>query len=91
MPRATKRATNLTLDPDAVARGESYSRRHGTSLSQLVNRFLAALPREGEGATDDALPPLTPRVRRLYGIAAGADASGDDHRAHLLGKYGQPA
>ena len=31
-----KRRTNLTLDADAVAGGEEYSKRHGTNLSQLA-------------------------------------------------------
>lgn len=89
MARASKRATNLTLDPDAVARAESYGRRVGTSLSQLVNGFLEALPAEGAASSEVALDELTPRVRRLYGIAAGSHASWGDHRAHLLEKYGR--
>ena len=80
-----KRPTNLTLDPEAIARGERYSRRLGISLSQLVSRLLRALPGE-----DDALEPadLTPVVKRLYGVAEGAATNREDYRKHLRQKYG---
>ena len=82
--RATKKATNLTLDPEAIANGERFGRLHGTSLSQLVNRLLLALP----GAMEVEPTLRTPAVRRLYGAAAGAAASRDDYREHLASKYG---
>jgi hypothetical protein len=86
--KPVKKATNLTLDPDAVARGERYGARHGRKLSQLVNGFLSALP----GPEDEAeLADLSPAVRRLYGAAAGGTADREDHRAHLLTKYGRDA
>jgi hypothetical protein len=80
-----KRPTNLTLDPEAIARGERFSRRHGVSLSQLVSRLLRALPGE-----DDAfdLAELTPVVRRLYGVAGGAATKREEYRKHLRQKYG---
>lgn len=80
-----KRPTNLTLDPEAVARGERFGQRHGASLSQLVNGFLHSLP---GGESDEALADLTPPVRRLYGLAAGGTTDRAAHRAHLLEKYG---
>jgi hypothetical protein len=58
--RKPKRPKNLLLDPDAVARGERYSRRHGISLSRLVGDFLRSLPLDAERST------LTPAVRRLW-------------------------
>ena len=80
--RKAKRPKNLLLDPDAVARGERYSRRHGTNLSRLVGDFLRSLPLSAdEGA-------LTPAVRRLWGIAAGAGADREQYRQHLARKYG---
>ena len=83
--KPVKKATNLTLDPDAVARAERYGARHGRKLSQLVNGFLAALPGpESEGA----LAELSPAVRRLHGIAAGGAEDRETYRAHLLAKYG---
>ena len=79
MPRVTK---NLSLDPAAVERGERYSERHATSLSQLVSDLLLRLPAEEEEAD------LTPTVRRLMGIAKG-DTDEEDYHRHLLDKYGR--
>ena len=81
--RAAKRPTNLTLDRDAVARGERYGAAHGTSLSQLVNRFLHSLPDEG---SVEAPTELAPAVRRLFALAPGADR--EEYRRHLREKYG---
>ncbi|HEX2203339.1 MAG TPA: hypothetical protein VHG91_08575 [Longimicrobium sp.] len=39
---------NLSLDPRAVERGELYSERHATSLSQLVSDLLLRLPLDEE-------------------------------------------
>lgn len=83
--KPAKRPTNLTLDPEAVARGERYGQRHQTSLSQLVTSFLYSLPAEDTG---DGLPRLTPVVRRLYGVVAGGGTDRDDYRNHLVEKYG---
>ena len=80
--RKAKRPKNLLLDPDAVARGERYSRLHGTNLSRLVGDFLHALPL---GAEELA---LTPAVRRLWGVAAGSDTDKEVYRQHLSRKYG---
>ncbi|HEX5830890.1 MAG TPA: DUF6364 family protein, partial [Gemmatimonadaceae bacterium] len=83
--KPVKKPTNLTLDPDAVARGEQYGARHGRKLSQLVNGFLAALPAQ---ESDEGLADLSPAVRRLYGIAAEGTTDRDAYRVHLLEKYG---
>jgi len=80
--KKARRPKNLLLDPDAVARGERYSRRHGTNLSRLVSDFLRSLPL---GADESA---MTPAVRRLWGIARGRDAGREAHRQHLTRKYG---
>lgn len=80
--RKPKRPKNLLLDPDAVARGERYSRRHGTNLSRLVGDFLRSLPL---GANDET---LTPAVRRLWGSAAGGRVDREKFRQHLTKKYG---
>ena len=87
--RPVKQRTNLTLDADAVAAGEQYSKRYGTNLSQLVNGFLHGLRRRaGNEDTTTIDAELSPVVRRLYGVAAGGATDRDDHRRHLLEKYG---
>ena len=78
-----KRPKNLSLEPDAVARGERYGKLHGKNLSQLVNDFLRALPLEAWGGAT-----LSPVVRRLRGVAAAAKADRETHRKHLARKYG---
>lgn len=79
MARVTK---NLSLDPDAVERGERYSELHSTSLSQLVSDFLSRLP------LDEEKQRLTPTVRRLLGVASG-EVDEDDYKDYLAEKYGR--
>jgi hypothetical protein len=76
-----KQIKNLSLDPEAVARGERYSRMHGTNLSQLVSNFLASLPTGGEEAEQG----LSPAVRRLLG--AVRQGSAQDYHDYLRDKY----
>lgn len=74
---------NLSLEPEAIARGERYGRLHGKNLSQLVNDFLRALPLNSPPAQE-----LSPLVRRLRGIAAGGKTGRAEYRIHLLRKHG---
>lgn len=81
MPKQSK---NLSLDPEAVRRGERYSELHRTNVSQIVNNFLAALPLEGD-ARERPLPAV---VGRLLGSAAdGGDV--EDYHRYLVEKYGR--
>lgn len=79
---ASKRPKNLSLDAEALRRGEEYSRRHQTNLSRLVGDFLRSLPLEGTHRE------LSPAVQRLRGVAAGGRTDPDHYREHLLRKYG---
>lgn len=81
MSKPAKKPKNLSLEPDAVARGERYSKLHGTNLSRLVSDFLRALPLEG------MKEPLSPAVRRLRGIAAGSKSDRSTYREYLHRKY----
>lgn len=74
--------TKLTLSVDeaVVERAREYSRRHGTSISQLVSRFLSALPPSPHEAE------YTPTVRRLLGILP-PDADIADYHRYLEEKY----
>ena len=78
----TKRPKNLSLDAEAVSRGEEYAKRHGIALSRLVGDFLRALPLTAPERE------LTPAVERLRGVAAEGRTTGDDYREHLHRKYG---
>lgn len=79
-----KQSKNLSLDPEAVRRGERFSELHQTNVSQLVSNFLRSLPLD----SDEQQSALSPAVRRLLGIGAG-ETDVDDYRRHLLEKYGQ--
>lgn len=70
---------NLTLDPEAVKRGERFSRQKGTSVSQIVSDFLSRLP-------DESHAPHAPAVGRLLGIAKGKNDERVYHR-YLEKKY----
>ena len=48
MPR--KKLT-LSVDEAAIQRARRYSKRHGTSVSELVSRFLASLDDEADTTT----------------------------------------
>jgi len=78
-----KQTKNLSLDPEAIERGERYSKLHNTTVSQLVNRFLLGLPIGEEGQNI-----FSPTVRRLIGVAPDGDAVQEYHE-HLLEKYGR--
>jgi hypothetical protein len=79
-----KLSKNLSLDPEAVRRGERFSELHQTSIAQLVNNFLSNLPVESE----EHDRTLSPAVRRLLGIGSGPTDVVDYHR-HLAEKYGR--
>jgi hypothetical protein len=79
-----RRPVNLTLDRDAVERGERFAARHGVSVSMLVSGFLQALPDDGS----DEPTAFVPAVQRLYGLLAGHDLSRDTYREFLASKYG---
>ena len=65
---------NLSLDAEAVRKGERYSRSKGTSVSQLVSDLLSRLPEE------EASSPLSPAVGRLLGVGLGkADEASYKH------------
>lgn len=76
--------TKLTLSVDEalIEKAREYSQRHGTSISQLVSRFLSALPPAPEKAE------YTPTVRRLLGILP-PDTDIADYRRYLEEKYGR--
>jgi hypothetical protein len=79
----SKRSLNLSVEPSSIERAQRYSRRHGVSISKLVDDFLSHLPMD-----EEALASLTPDVRALIGIGAG-EAGRESYRRHLLEKYGR--
>jgi hypothetical protein len=76
-PVARKKLT-LSVEEGAVRRARRYSKRHGTSVSELVSRFLESL--------DDEPPAPSRIVSKLRGLIR-ADASIEDYRRHIETKY----
>jgi hypothetical protein len=70
----------LTLNVDAaiVARAKRYAARHGTSISSLVEQFLALVTGTAADPEED-LPPILARLRR--------ELRGASVRPAAYGKY----
>ena len=68
----------LSVDEAVASRAKQYAERRGTSVSELVERFLDVLVRP-VGTHDFA------ELRRLRGCLRGSDP--EAHRRHLLRKY----
>lgn len=93
-PRSRKRARNLSLTRDAIARGEAYSASRGTTLSALVEQFLRGLPAPAELDEEDLHPAERRRrdieyvrvhstsslVRELAGLLDDEDIGDQDPR-----------
>ncbi len=84
----------LSVDEAVVERAKEVARRRGTSVSALVERFLDALARPGDGAggrgTEASLPPrppLPPITARLAGLLRGARVERESYRRYLEQKY----
>jgi len=69
----------LSIDDQVVRRAKRYAEKQGTSVSQLVERFLDLLGRPPKDLED---PPV---LRMLRGAAKGLDA--DDYHQHLIRKH----
>lgn len=74
----SRRKLTLSVDEAAIRRARRYSQRHGTSVSELVSRFL--------GSLDDEAETTTPIVSRLRGILT-PDVAVEDDRRHLQDKH----
>jgi hypothetical protein len=69
----------LSIEADIVRRAKRYARAHRTSLSRMVEHFLAVV-----SETPDE-PAHSPGLRRLRGVIKAGDR--EDYRRHLRGKY----
>jgi hypothetical protein len=76
----SRKKLTLSVDEQVIERARRYSRRHNTSISQLVSNYLAQLDAdEGEQA-------YSPTVRRLLGILP-SDTDIEQYHRHLEEKY----
>jgi hypothetical protein len=72
----------LLLDDDVVAFGKDWAHRHGTSLSHVVEEYLAHLERAEQGS---GRPP--PKTSRLRGLLKGSGLDEADYKRHLEEKH----
>jgi hypothetical protein len=71
----------LSVDMNVVARAKRYADRQGTSISKMVETYLAAV----SGSVEATDPDSAPTMNALRGILKNADL--DDYRNHLSSKY----
>lgn len=69
----------LTVDPRVIAAAKQYAAGAGTSVSRLVEDYLAAI------TVAPASSAATPVLARLRGSLRGADI--EDYRQHQVQKY----
>ena len=74
----------LKLDQEVIESTKHYARRHGTSLSRLVEDYFSVLVRDSRKDLE-----LTGIVAELAGIAKGADTEDpkEGYAAYLAEKY----
>ena len=77
---SSRKKLTLSVDERIIERAHRYSRRHNTSISQLVSNYLARL------AEDEPREPYSPTVRRLIGILP-PDASVAAYRDYIEEKH----
>jgi hypothetical protein len=70
----------LTVDPRIIAAAKLYAAEAGTSVSQLVEEYLAAI------VAAPSPNPAPPVLARMRGAMRRVDR--DDHHRHLVEKYG---
>lgn len=71
----------LSVDDEVVSRAKRYARQQRTSISRMVEAYLAAVSEPPSGTSKDAAPIL----RSLRGSLRKADL--ESHRKHLAAKY----
>ena len=75
----TRKKLTLSVDVDVIERARLYSRRHQTSISQLVTNYLSQLDANSSER-------FSPSVRRLLGILP-TSVSEDEYYQHLDEKH----
>lgn len=92
----------LRLDEALIASAKDYAAAHGSSVSQIVANYFAALTQKSAQATpvdaaapaasgNDNAPPIGPITRRLTGMLktqpGQQTVDEDDYHAYLERKY----
>ena len=77
-----KSKLTLRLEENLIKRAKAYAKKKGTSVSQLVADYFAAI--DGEPANIQDLPPIT---TSLLGILKDTTIEEEDYKTHLEEKY----
>ena len=74
----------LRLDKSVIQQAKEYARTHQTSISSLVEAYLALLTR-----SETSSQTISPTVRQLTGVIdlKKADLDQENYRDHLAKKY----
>ncbi len=72
----------LSVDPKVIEAAKAYASERGTSVSQLVESFLATITQRAQPGDH------TPTLTQWRGVLRGCDVSETDHRDWLARKYG---
>jgi len=75
----SRKKLTLSVDEVAIRKARRYSKRHHTSISELVTRFLRGLDVSG-------IPSDAPIVDSLRGIVPN-DTDIEEYRDYLVEKY----
>lgn len=74
----------LSLDRDIIERAKSYANSNNTSISKIIENYLAALTQQNEKQ-----PNITPLVESLSGIIdlGATESLKEDYTDFLIEKY----
>jgi hypothetical protein len=75
----------LSVDPQVVARAKEYAQRNKTSVSELVQTYLAIVTKPSTPEPGKKLPPVLGSLRGLV-KDDGLDYR-EEHRKHLAARY----
>ena len=70
----------LSMDDAVISRAKRYAKTHGTSVSKLVETYLASVAGSERQSSGD-----TPILRTIRGLLRRADMK--DYKKHLAAKY----
>ena len=75
----------LRIEEEAIKKAKQYSKKKGTSISKLFEKYI-------NGLTDVKVKETksetrSPAVAKLRGILKGFDVKKDDYKKHLEEKY----
>ncbi len=78
-----KKTLTLWLDAELIKQAQSYAKKSGKSISQVVADYFSLLDAESEIKTSE----FTPLVRSLKGSLTGAKVDEKEYHKYLDEKY----